>query len=98
ISFPLILVIFFPGAIRLLERIPVKSRPWFLVCIAVIQIILFTRAFRPFYKYNMLEKEIAAEVRKYPAAPAVYTFEMDGALNSYNVKNKIVGLWNEHID
>jgi hypothetical protein len=98
LSFPLVLVFLFPSVKALFEKISLKSKSWILIAISAVQLILFVRAFIPFYHYNLIEKEIASEIKKYYEAPAIYTFEMDGALNSYGVKNKIVGLWNEGID
>jgi hypothetical protein len=98
LSFPLILVLFFPAAQEMAIRFPVvkeKAWPWFLV--ALVQLMLFTRAFMPFHEYNRLEKAMADEVKKYPAK-TIYTFETESALQSYGVTNKIVGLWNQKLD
>ncbi len=98
LSFPLVLILFFPSAIAGLGFIStrMKKERW-IVSIAIIQLLLFVRAFIPFYNYNHLERQVAEEVKKYPGSK-VYTFEMESALQSYDVKNKIVGLWNQKLD
>lgn len=93
LSFPLVLVILFPGyrAIRqLLENKKVwKYTVW---AIVIIQILLFARVFLPFYKDNKVEKAIAEKMLPYPDK-TVYTFSIDGALKSYGFTGKIVNMY-----
>jgi len=98
LSFPVILILFFPLAIESSNYFGARIKKAALISfVVVIQLILFVRAFIPFYRYNHMEKEMAKEIKKYPVN-TIYIFEMEGALKSYHVKNKIVGLWNQKLD
>jgi hypothetical protein len=95
LSFPLVLIILFPPAINLFNRMGYRVRSWVISGILVLQLTLFIRVFIPFYNYNYLEKSIATEIKRtHSPESTIYTFEMEGALNSYGVRNRIVGIWN----
>jgi hypothetical protein len=93
VTFPLVSIIFFPAVMSLWEFISSRfaSQTIVILMYVLIQAALFTRAFLPFYRYNVFEKKAAEEINKLPGF-AVYTFGMEGALHSYDVRNKIIGL------
>ncbi len=99
LTFPLIIVVFFPAALSVWKFSSERfgSRTIFVSAFAGIQIILFVRAFSPFYSYNVFEKNVASEIKKLPDSN-VYTFGLEGALQSYGVQNKMIGLGDERID
>jgi hypothetical protein len=98
LSFPLVLIILFPAAIKFYQRYSFAKKKWVVGVLCLIQILLFVRVFIPFNNLNKLEKQIAGAVHDCPNVWPIYTFEMEGALRSYNVKNEINGLWDKKID
>ena len=101
LSFPLVLILFYPGFMHLLSKIENKPKILknaLLYATIIIQLGLFGRAFRPFYHYNKLEQTISLAVLKISPESDLYTFSVDGALKYYGVKNKIVNLWSYRLD
>ncbi|HXP51883.1 MAG TPA: hypothetical protein VN922_18140, partial [Bacteroidia bacterium] len=64
--------------------------------VLVIQLGLFYKLFGSFYNNNKTEKQVAAEMLKYPGT--VYTFSIDGALKAYGFKGNIINMYNVKVD
>jgi hypothetical protein len=99
LSFPLIAVLFFPAYAKLRKYLSDKKNLMNGVMVLVIlaQLGLFYRVFKPFYRDNKVDKQIATEMLKYPNTP-IYTFSIEGALRAYEVNNEIVNLYNVKLD
>ncbi|MGZ5243231.1 MAG: ArnT family glycosyltransferase [Bacteroidia bacterium] len=93
LSFPVVLVLLFPAFSRAYPYLK-ESRlhKFFLFSFVVLQLLFFHRVFNPMLQLNRLEREIAADVKKYPGK-ILYTFAIDPALKSYGVQNPIISLW-----
>lgn len=100
LSFPLVLIILFPGFAALSGYMDTYNRRIkgvvFTVCI-VIQMTLFVRVFIPFYNDNKLEKQVAGEVIKCNPGN-IFTFSIDGDLRCYGYKGNIINLWSVKVD
>ena len=99
LTFPFVLILLFPAFMRIYKQFSTNHirMKIILIAIVVIQLSLFIRAFHPFYKLNVLEKEIAGRILKYPSK-TIYTFSIDGALKSYGVNNKLINMWDTKIN
>jgi hypothetical protein len=99
LSFPLVLVLVYPGFISIEKRIASKKRVSEIatVLIAIMQFGLFYRVFMPFYHDNKVEKQIANEMLKYSNA-TLYTFSIDGALKAYGYNGRIINMWDVKLD
>jgi hypothetical protein len=98
LSLPLVLIIMFPGYVRVSEYLIIRKLfKYAFALTTIIQLGLFSRVFIPFYNDNKIEREIASQMLKYPNA-TVFTFSIDGALRSYGFKGNIVNMWKVRID
>ncbi len=99
LSFPLVLVFLFPAAQLSWKYISEKftNKKVVLITVAMLQLVLFTRAFIPFYHYNANEQKIISFIQSVPHT-TVYTTEMTAALNAFDVKHTVIDLWNESIN
>jgi hypothetical protein len=98
LPFPLVLIILFPVALDILRKFSTKQNQWIIGFVSIMQLVIFIRVFIPFYQLNKLEKAIVYELRDNKENGPVYTFEMEGALHSYGVRNEIYGLWDKECD
>ena len=62
-----------------------------------VQLFLFAGSSRSHYRLYALESRIATSLRQDHAGPPVYTFYLNGALETYEVRNPIISLWEEEI-
>lgn len=100
ISFPLLILLYADPFFRVCDMIThrLNSRiiPLLIIVVVIVQLSLTFRAFIPFYKNSKIEYGIAEHMKMYPS-PAIYTFNVDLALKTYGIKNKIVNLWETRI-
>ena len=84
-SFPLILVFWFPAFERIRRRtfISAVSRKILGVFSLVIQLVLFWFAFNDFYFTNRIERSITDHINKNYPGMMIYSQGMEGPLNSY---------------
>lgn len=91
--FPLILLIIYPGFELAFYHLKNRSARLFLLLgIFIIQAGFAYRAIRPFYRFQQEEISISKTLNELPTS-TVYTFAIDGALRSYEVKHEIINIW-----
>ena len=97
LSFPLVLIALFPGY-NVTHKYLIKKGllKYGIGLVLVIQLGLFYKLFGSFYNNNKTEKQVAAEMLKYPGT--VYTFSIDGALKAYGFKGNIINMYNVKVD
>jgi hypothetical protein len=95
LSFPAIILIFYPSYIKITDKLK-KYNTFLFISIIIIQLLFFYRVFKPFYIYNKTEKTISNSLLKYPSR-AIYTLELDPALNYYGLKSEIVNLFTNRL-
>ncbi|MBC8047114.1 MAG: hypothetical protein H7Y00_09990, partial [Fimbriimonadaceae bacterium] len=85
-TFPLILILFYPAFSRLYQlcTIPQWMKILGITLSAALQVFLFVYSFQTIYHANKNEKAIAEELKNYPGKN-IYTFSIDGALNTYEI-------------
>lgn len=95
LSYPLLLIIVFPGFLRMWEwsRTKVKIRWLVLAGIATLQLLLFARGFHQFFHDQQVQAHIAKKLHAYPEERKVYTFAIDQALRTYKVQQPVMNLW-----
>jgi hypothetical protein len=99
-TFPLILILFYPAFMRLynLCNIPQWMKTTGIIFCAFIQIILLLYSSQTIYYLNKAEKEIAETINeKYPHKN-IYTFSIDGALNTYDVSYHFYDIYRNEFD
>ncbi len=89
-SFPLIVILFYPAFVRLLRSTNKKNAVYSLVIL--LHLILFVSSFKEFYQRNSLEKNLSALVAQYPDS-VLYSFDIDVAIKSYGTTKTIENLW-----
>lgn len=84
-TFPLILILYYPVFVRLYQwcKIPKWAKTAGILCCAALQLFLFTYSSRTIYAMNKNEKDIAETIRDVFPGKNIYTFSIDGALNTY---------------
>ena len=98
LTFPFILLLFYPSFIQLLIYLRTKKLAViFITLCTVSQLALGIRAFLPFYKYNQTEKNIARSVNTFPPS-TLYTFSYEGTLSYYSTPHKIISLYPSKLD
>ncbi|HXB12099.1 MAG TPA: hypothetical protein VNZ45_08955 [Bacteroidia bacterium] len=98
LSLPLVLVIMFPGYIRICEYLTTRKLLKYALAAAIIlQLAFFCRVFIPFYNDNKTERQVANRMLQYQNA-TVYTFSIDGALRGYGFKGNIINMSTVRID
>lgn len=102
LTFPFVLVFLYPAFQRIVYHPKVISagRTVKISLIALIfaaQIIFFVLSIQSIYQLNQTEQQIASSLKSFPGQ-TIYTASMTGALESYDVKNKIVDLMQSKID
>jgi hypothetical protein len=97
LTFPFVIILMYTPFFRLNSYLknPVIKK-LFIFSVALIQLIFYGYMFNIIYKQNMLEREISDYLKGYPGR-FIYTFSIDPALKSYNVKNQIINLWSEKV-
>jgi len=95
LTFPFVIILMYKPFLRLnsyLKHPLIKKLLFFSV--AVIQLFIYGYMFNTIYNQNKLEREISDYLKGFPGR-IIYTFSIDPALRSYNVKNRIINLWSE---
>ncbi|MBL0342343.1 MAG: hypothetical protein IPP71_16405 [Bacteroidetes bacterium] len=96
---PFFLIICFPSYLTILSWFHYRRKLFylFIFIVVTIQFFLVYRALLPFYKVNMVEKEITAMVLKHEPK-SIYTFGLDGALRSYGFTGELINLFDHPLD
>ncbi len=102
LSFPFILLLFFPAFNRLLALVKnSKIRPILWTGLCILQLGMFGYLLEKLIKFNQQEKRIAAQLNaQVDKASTIYTLGLEGPLRSYT-PHQINSLWGapiEHID
>lgn len=86
-TFPLVLMFYYPAFTRLYTscKIPQNMKYAAIVLCAGIQLFLFVYSSKTIYQLNKTEKEISETIRENYTGKNIYTFSIDGALNTYHV-------------
>lgn len=86
-TFPLVLLFYYPSFTRLYAfyKIPQYIQYAAIVLCVGIQIFLFVYSSQTIYQLNKTEKDISETIRENYAGKNIYTFSIDGALNTYHV-------------
>ena len=86
-TFPLVLLIFYPAFLQAMAwcKLERTLKNTILICCLLLQCFLFIISSKTIYSMNKTEKEIAGEIQKTAAGKNIYTFSIDGALNTYQV-------------
>lgn len=93
LSFPLVLVVFFPSFNFLFKKITSNKIKFGLIgLIAISQIWLCAKGIKPIVERNLLEKSIAQEMKKYQNN-ILYSFDMDISLQGRGLNFKYQNLW-----
>lgn len=96
ISYPIVLIILFPAFLEL--KTWLKKRQLygvFGVSFFALNTLIFTYSFSKTYRVHRVEKEIVAELKKYPSTTEIYSFYADQSFTSYDLPNKSYNLWLE---
>ncbi len=96
ISHPLVLIVLFPAFSELRNRLK-KRRLYgiFGLTFIALNTLIFVYSFSKTYQVHRVEKEIVAELKKYPATTEIYAFYVDQSFSSYDLPNKSHNLWLE---
>ncbi|MCW9066081.1 MAG: glycosyltransferase family 39 protein [Ignavibacteriaceae bacterium] len=97
LTFPFVIILMYTPFLRLnsyLKHPLIKKL--LILSVAVIQLFFYGYMFNTIYKQNKLEREISDYLKGFPGR-FIYTFSIDPALRSYNVKNRIINLWSEKV-
>jgi hypothetical protein len=100
LSFPCVIVILAPAFAGVSEWIMNKGKMITTIMVSfviLVQLGLFYRAFRPFYRDEKIVRDISEKILQYPGKP-IYTFNIDLGLKMHGVKNEMVSLWGSRID
>lgn len=92
ISFPVMLVLLYPAFLRLLELINSKLKSWILIGIGSVQILLCLYVFSSFYILNQFEQHLAENLQNRPSGK-LYTFVVNQALETYEVPQQVLNLY-----
>lgn len=97
LSFPFIVVLFFPAFSALINHSNLlKHRNILIAGVIIIQSILISLAMKPFVRYNKEERKIAGALNK-TSYRTIYTFSVNQALKSYDVKQNIISMYDSAI-
>ena len=97
LTFPFAIILMYKPFVRLNSYLKYPSIKKLLVLFVVVsQLFFYGYMFNNIYKQNKLEREISDYLKDFPGR-MIYTFSIDPALKSYNVKNRIINLWGEKI-
>jgi hypothetical protein len=99
-TFPLIIVVYYPAFTRMysLCKIPAWAKTAAIVLCAGIQVFLFAYSSQTIYNMNKTEKQITETLKeKYPNRN-IYTFSIDGALNTYEVPYNFYDIYRNAFD
>ncbi len=94
-TFPFVIILMYKPFLRLnsyIKHPPIKKL--LTISVAVTQLFFYGYMFNTIYYQNKLEREISDYLKGFPGR-IIYTFSIDPALRSYNVKNRIINLWSE---
>jgi len=93
LSFPLVLILLFPAFERLVGFL-IRKKLFYgvMVCIFLLQIIFAGYSFTSVYNSNKNDRDIVKAIQVYPGK-TVYTFEVDGIIQAYQLHNKSVNIW-----
>lgn len=97
LTFPFVIILMYKPFVRLnsyLKNPLIKKL--LILSVVVIQLFFYGYMFNNIYKQNKLEREISDYLKDFPGR-IIYTFSIDPALKSYNVKNPIINLWRQKI-
>jgi len=93
LTFPLVLICFFPAFNYISDIKPLKSNFHFVVGFIIIaQTVLVTKAFKPILERNHFELKIAELLKPYQYQK-LYSFDIDIALKGRNLKFDYKNLW-----
>jgi len=100
LTFPLILLLFFPAFSRLSELLANRRylKIFSVAGIIIIQVSLFLYSSRTIYTMNKNEKTIAGSVRQLPYECVIYQFSLDGALHAYDDDHVLFDIYAKKID
>ncbi len=97
-SAPFLMVVIFPAFERTAQLISNrKLLVTVVVLLGVMQLYLSAFYLKKIINRNHLEQNIARTIKSYPLK-TVYAFDVDISFPSYNVKNRVISLWEKPID
>ena len=99
LTFPLILIIFYPAWLRLIEKLLLKKAlSYYIFLVISIQLFLFFYSSKLIYELNRNEKIIADRINSLPPECSIYTFSIEGALKTYNGdERELVDIYSKQI-
>ena len=97
LTFPFVIIVLYKPFLRLNSYLkhPIIKK-LLVLSLAVIQLFLYGYMFNIIHKQNKLEREISDYLKGFPGR-IIYTFSIDQALRTYNVKNRIINLWRDKV-
>lgn len=99
LTFPCVLLLLSGTYLEMSARLKKRKASYFrimVILVIILQLVLFYRAFRPFYENNKIIKTVAERMLQYPGK-RIYTFNIDMALKAYGIKNEIINLWDKKL-
>ncbi|MFN0276730.1 MAG: hypothetical protein ACKVPJ_13365 [Chitinophagales bacterium] len=99
-TFPLILILLYPAFARLYQlcNIPKWLKTLGIAACAGIQVFLLLYSSQTIYNANQVEKNIADTIKKEYPGRNIYTFSIDGALNTYKVSYTFFDIYRNRFD
>jgi len=93
LTFPFILMVFYPSFNRLVLFLQSKKfYTIFVLLFIFFQLVFSIKSIYPYYESGKFEKNISTEINSFPAK-TLYTFSIDPALNYYGCPHKLINLW-----
>lgn len=94
-TYPVVMLLFYPAYERLIQFVRIKRL--FLLAVACVHLLIFTKIFAEYEERNLLEQELAMLVSRQPET-TLYSFDMDVAISSYDTSKTIYNLWSQQYD
>jgi hypothetical protein len=91
-ALPFVVVLFYPAWKKACSRFRTTQLPYVVGILLFLQLGLFAKVFHPIWELNHLEQQISETLKTHPAS-TIYTFEMNGALETYLPEKKHVSMW-----
>jgi len=89
--YPFFLILLFPSLRALLEKFKANKNK-IILGLAIVQLLLFVRAFYPFFQMNQLEQHLAAGMKPFQSN-VLYSFEVDIALQNRGLQFDYKSMW-----
>ena len=98
IAFPFTVILLLPAASRIAALLAGRRSLVVLMTVLLLtaQGFLFNKYSRPIFQLNQFEQHAAESLRLYPPVK-LYTFSLNGALQSYQIPQQLVNLWASEI-